>query len=37
MTRLGTLNAWMYRHRILAPLLARTGVLVLIASVLERM
>ncbi len=36
MTHLGTLSAWMYRHRILAPLLARTGVLLLIAMLIER-
>ena len=36
MTHLGTLNAWMYRHRTLAPLLARTGVLLLIAMLIER-
>ena len=36
MTRLGTLNAWMYRHRILAPLLARTGVLLLVAMLIGR-
>ena len=36
MTHLGALNAWMYRHRTLAPLLARTGVLLLIAMLIDR-
>ena len=35
MTRLGSLGVWMFRHRILAYLLARTGLLLLIAILLE--
>ena len=31
MTRLGMLGVWMFRHRILAYLLARSGALLLIA------